>query len=350
VTPNLHALERGFVESQAFSYPATASTTGHLWADAGGTTDVFERSNGDGNMNDNWHDSTNYPDSGLLVEQAWQAGLKVRTYNEELAQQSGLFPQELQAKQNVFPNYDLSVSDTSREAGWETEFQQFESRDCKGELATVYGATCDLPSLEYVYLGEDHTTVVDEPGMPSVEAQVADNDYATGKLIDAVSHSPDWASTLVVVVEDDPQSTGDEASAYHGFIALASPWVKRGYISTTPYNLAGVVGAIDDILGLPPLTDFAATSQPLDDLFTNTPNNAPFTVDGSAEQLYPFTPLPGNAPLSDPAHGIYSFRIPDDTLPGLTNAATWAQVHHLPIPTAATYAKQHPARRTTATR
>lgn len=346
VTPNLHALERGFVESQAFTYPATASVTGHLWEDAGGTSDVFERSNGDGNIDDSWHDSTNYPDSGLLVEQVLHAGqtthpgLTVRTYNEELAQQSGLMPADVQAKQNVFPNYDLHFPDTGREAGWETEFNQFESGQCTGDLATTYGADCQLPSLEYVYLGEDHTTVADEPGYPSVEAQVADNDYATGKLIDTVSHSKDWASTLVIVVEDDPQSTGDDVSAYRGFMAMASPWVKRGFISTTPYNLAGVVGAIDDILGLPPITDFAATSNPLADLFIPDgaqPDMTPYTVDSSGEQLYPFTPVPGNAPVSDPAHGIYSFTAPDQIDPALASAVTWAQVHHKRLPTVHTF-------------
>jgi YVTN family beta-propeller protein len=338
VTPNLHALERGFVESQNFTYPATASKTGHMWEDAGGTSDVFERADGDGNLNDSWHDPTNYPSSGLLVEQAWRAGLAVRTYNEELAQQSGLLPVRFQAGTDVFPNYDLAVPDVQREAGWETEFKQFETHQCTGVLASAYGSRCELPALEYVYLGEDHTTVVDEPGFPTVEAQVADNDLATGKVIDAVSHSPDWASTLVIAVEDDPQSTGDDESAYRGFIALASPWVKRGYISTVPYNLAGVVGAIDRILHLPPLTDFAATSRPLDDLFItgsrlSSADLTPYAADSSGIALYPFTPLPGVAPSADPAHGIYSFTEPDATDPVETNAATWAQVHQLPIPT-----------------
>src|SRR5207302_2402847 len=106
--------------------------------------------------------------------------------------------------------------------------------------------------------------------------QVADNDFATGKLIETVSHSPDWASTLVIVVEDDPQGTGDHVSAYRGLLALASPWVRHGYISSVPYNLTSAVGAIDRVLGLPPISDYATTSRPLDDLFSTTPLYAPF--------------------------------------------------------------------------
>lgn len=326
VTPNLHALERTFVESQNFTYPARASSAGHLWEDAGGTNDVFEKATANTSLSDDWRTPSNIPPTGLLVEQAMKAGLSVRTYNEELAQQSGLVPLRFQASTSLYPNYDLRVSDVVREKGWEQEFNQFEQGQCTGDLAAAYGANCSLPALEYVYLGEDHTTVVDEPGYPTIEAQVADNDYATARVIDAVSHSKDWASTLVVVVEDDPQGTGDEQSAYHGFIALASPWVRRAHISTVPYNLAGVVGAIDRVLGLPPLTDYVATSKPLDDLFTDKPDLAPFTADPSGVQLYPFTALPGVPPTADAAHGIWSFTQADATDPAITGPATWAQV------------------------
>lgn len=327
VTPNLHALERTFSEAQQFFYPGWASDVGHMWEDAGGVSDVMERSVVQEGLSSSWGDPTNYPSTGLLVEQAWRAGLSVRTYNEELAQQSGLLPQQYQADPSVFPDYDLHYPDAKREAGWETEFAQFESHHCSGALAATYGSDCSLPSLEYVYLGEDHTTVVDEPGYPTIQAQVADNDYATGKLIDTVSHSPDWQSTLVVVVEDDPQGTGDHLSAYHGFIALASPYVKRGYVSTVHYELPSIVGAIDDILGLVPLTDFAAESRPLDDMFTGSADTTPFTVDPSGVALYPFTPLPGTSPAADLPHGVVSFTTPDATIPALTNDSTWLQIH-----------------------
>jgi hypothetical protein len=175
-------------------------------------------------------------------------------------------------------------------------------------------------------LGEDHTTVVDQPGYPPVEAQVADNDYATGKLIDAVSHSPDWGSTLIVVVDDDPQGTGDHVSAYRGFIAVASPWVRRGLITTTHYDLTSAIAAIDRVLGLPPLTDYAATTRPLDEFFTDHPDMTPFSIDGSGVAAYPFVSLPGAAPKSDPKHGIYSFTEPDATDPRIAGPATWRQM------------------------
>jgi DNA-binding beta-propeller fold protein YncE len=332
VTPNLHALERGFVEAQSFYYQGFASTVGHMWEDAGAVSDYYEHTQAAAtgahttHISDSWSDRENYPLTGTVSEQAWRAGLSVRTYNQETVQQAKLLPEELQADQSVFPDYDLHVPDTKREAGWEREFRQFESHACAGELAKAYGKRCSLPDFEYVYFGEDHTTVVDEPGYPTIEAQVADNDYATGKLIDAVSHSPDWRSTLVIVLDDDPQGTGDHISAYRGFVAVASPWVKRGLITQTHYDLTSALGAIDRILGLPPITDYAATTRPLDEFFTDRATMTPFTADGSGVAANPFVPLPGPRARSDPKHGIYSFTEPDATDPRIAAAATWRQL------------------------
>ncbi len=270
VTPNIHELQTQFAESDNFTYDGFASVVGHMWEDTGMVSDVFERAVGSNtgahfsHGNDSWHDPTNYPTTGLLTEQAHRAGLSVRTYNEELAQQSGLVPANLQAPASVYPDYNLAVPDNRRETGWEQEFRQFAAHRCTADLASTYGADCSLPAFEYVYLGEDHTTVVDQPGYPTIQAQVADNDLATAKVIEAVSHSQYWSSTLVIVVEDDPQGTGDSSSAYHGFIGIASPYVKRGTISHSHYDLTSVVGAIDRVLGLPPITDFALTNRPLE--------------------------------------------------------------------------------------
>jgi hypothetical protein len=331
VTPNLHALERTFSEAQQFFYPGHASDVGHMWEDAGGVADIMERQVVQEGLDSSWSNPTNYPSTGLLVEQAWRAGLSVRTYNEELAQQSRLLPAQYQADPSVFPDYDLKYPDAKREQGWESEFRQFETHQCAGALAATYGTNCELPALEYVYLGEDHTTVVNQPGYPTIQAQVADNDYATGKLIDAVSHSSYWNSTVVIVVEDDPQGTGDHLSAYHGFVALASPYVKRGHISTVHYELPSIVGAIDRLLGLVPITDYAAESRPLDDMFTSVANTTPYTVDGSGVALYPFTPLPGVPPSSDLPHGVASFARPDATNPKLANDATWMQIRGMTL-------------------
>ena len=332
ITPNLHRLERQFIESQNFMYQGFASAVGHMWEDAGTTTDSYERAVAFGmvadipHISEAWRDRANIPPAGTLADQALRAGRTIRTYAMDTAEFARLIPPSVQASPTLYPRYDIHIADAKREAGWESEFHQFAMHQCAGALATTYGAHCNLPDFEYVYFGNDHTTTVNQPGYAPIEAQVADNDYATGKVIDTVSHSPYWASTLVIVVEDDPQGTGDHISPYRGLLAMASPWVKRGFISHAPYNLASVVAAIDRILGLPPLSDFAATSRPLDDLFASSPRMAPFSVDGSGVAAHPFVPLPGPSPKADVRHGVYSFSSPDATNPAVAGLATWRQM------------------------
>jgi hypothetical protein len=174
----------------------------------------------------------------------------------------------------------------------------------------------------------DHTSVTNQRGYPTLQAQVANNDYATGLLIEAVSHSPDWMSTLVVVLEDDPQSAGDTVSPWRGILAIASPWIKRGQISHVHYSQTSVIAAIDALLGLPPLTDYVATSRPLDDLFISDghPDMTPFVADSTAVERFPFVPVPGTSPTSDLAHGVFSFDHPDDIDDELAARSTEAQI------------------------
>lgn len=300
VTPNIHLLASEYTNATRFYLPAFQSSIGHMWEDAGGPNDVFLRAVSDPALDSHWSDPSNYPSTGLLTEQAWRAGLTVRAYDEELAQRFGLLPYAFQASPSVYANYDLSIPDTTREAGWESEFAQFNAQHCSGALGATYGTNCRLPALEYVYLGGDHTTVVDEPGSPTIQAQVANNDYATAKLIETVSNSRYWRSTLVVVTEDDPQGSGDHISAYRGLVALAGPYVRRGALSTVHYQWTSIVAAIDAILGLPPLSDAAASARPLDTLFTNHPDFSRFTASKVGVTLNPWTPLP-NAPVRIPA-------------------------------------------------
>lgn len=299
VTPNLHLLASTYVDARRFYQPAFQSSIGHMWEDAGGVNDVFLRSVSDPALDSHWSDPTNYPATGLLTEQAWRAGLSVRAYDEELAQRFGLLPYAYQASPAVYPNYNLSIPDTTREAGWASEFRQFAAGDCTGALAATYGSRCTLPALEYVYLGGDHTTVVDQPGSPTIEAQVANDDYATAELIQTVSHSRFWRSTLIVITEDDPQGTGDRLSAYRGIVALAGPYVRRGAVSVARYQWTSVVAGIDRILGLPPLTDAVAQAPPLETLFTNHPSFRPFIASTLGVTAYPWVPLP-NAPVRIP--------------------------------------------------
>ena len=142
-------------------------------------------------------------------------------------------------------------------------------------LAARARATCDLPQFVYAWMGNDHTFGM-AAGKPNPALMMAVNDEATGMALDGITHSPEWASTLVVVIEDDP-STGQDHVDMHRSIALfASPWVKRGYVSHVHIDVASLHKLFCHIFGKPyPNTEVASAALPMD-LFSSTPDYTPF--------------------------------------------------------------------------
>ena len=144
---------------------------------------------------------------------------------------------------------------------------------------------CDFGQVAYLTLPNDHCAGVD-PQTPSPETMIAVNDEATGMLVDGLSHAPSWASTLVFVIEDDPQQGGDHVDKHRSPILVMSPWVKRGYVSHTHMDVASIVKIVANVLGVPyPNEIVAKAGLPLD-LFTSTPDYAPYTY---AQRATPLT-------------------------------------------------------------
>ncbi|MGH7295364.1 MAG: hypothetical protein ACRELB_10545, partial [Polyangiaceae bacterium] len=142
-------------------------------------------------------------------------------------------------------------------------------------LAARSRVTCDMPSFVYAWLGNDHTFGL-SAGKPNPALMMAVNDEGTGMLLDGISHSPIWKSSLVIVIEDDP-STGQDHVDMHRSIALfASPWVKRGYVSHGHYDVASLHKLIATIFGKAYRNaGIANAGLPLD-LFTSTPDYTPY--------------------------------------------------------------------------
>ena len=134
-----------------------------------------------------------------------------------------------------------------------------------------------LPTVELVRLPNDHTAGT-KVGWPTPRAYVADNDYALGRLVDAVSHSAFWSSTAIFVTEDDAQNGPDHVDA-HRTVALAiSPYTQTGTVDSTFYSTASMLRTIELIAGIGPLTQFDAFAAPLSPAFTNRPNPAAYSV------------------------------------------------------------------------
>lgn len=130
----------------------------------------------------------------------------------------------------------------------------------------------DLPRFLMVRFMRDHTEGT-SPGLQSPRGMVADNDYAVGQLVEAVSHSPYWKDTAIFVVEDDAQDGQDHVDAHRSTCYVISPYVRRGTVDHHFYNTDSVLHTMEALLGLPPMCRYDATA-PLLAVFGPAPENA----------------------------------------------------------------------------
>lgn len=158
----------------------------------------------------------------------------------------------------------------------------------------------------YVLLPNDHTNGT-VPGTPTPESMVADNDYAMGLLIDAISHSPYWPFTAIFVVEDDPQGSEDHVDAHRSILHVISPWARRGYVSHAQTSWLSVFATLERILGVPPVGRPDAAAAPLYDFFTTTPDFTPYDA---RERLHP-RELNGETTVGADRSREMDFRSPD---------------------------------------
>src|SRR5204862_304804 len=77
-----------------------------------------------------------------------------------------------------------------------------------------------MPNFIYMSLPVNHTLGTNL-GSPTPASMVADNDYAIGLIVDALSKSPFWESTVVMQAEDDTQLAGDHISPLRTYLEVS---------------------------------------------------------------------------------------------------------------------------------
>ena len=134
---------------------------------------------------------------------------------------------------------------------------------------------CDLASFTYAVQSNDHT-YGGQAGQAAPEVMIAVNDEASGILLEALSHSPSWKDTLLIITEDDPQDGGDHIDLHRSLLLMASPWVKRGYVSHGHYDMASVYKLVAHLFGIPYHNDDIRNAMLPFDAFTSTPDYTPW--------------------------------------------------------------------------
>ncbi len=195
-----------------------------------------------------------------------------------------------------YKGFDPAYPDFYREAEWEREFDG-------------YVKAKNLPAFEIVQLQEDHTGNFDTAisGVNTPEAQQADNDYATGRLIDRVAHSPYKNDTLIFIIEDDSQDGPDHVDAHRTTAYVVGPYVKHGEVVSAYYTTVSMVRTIEDVLGLDHLNLNTATSRPMTDVFDLDQNEWMFDATPSAALLKTTLPLSAASRNAATANGSVTF-------------------------------------------
>lgn len=285
VTPNQHKIAGEYLLMDNYYASGKCSAEGHSWTDAAIVTDYIEK-NVRAWFRSYPHvlsDAMVYNRKGFLWSNALSHGKTVRIYGEACTLQwdgdqswDTIYSNYKKGKpakfENIttissvkpvlcptYPGFDGPwVPDQMRADAFIQELKQYESMP--GD---------QLPQLIIMALPEDHTAGMRE-GVPTPRSMVADNDLALGRIIEALTNSRFWDSTVVFVTEDDSQTGWDHVSAYRTTGFVISPYSRLGKTVHTNYNQTCMVRTIEQILGLPPMNIMDATALPMFGCFNPT--------------------------------------------------------------------------------
>ena len=172
-----------------------------------------------------------------------------------------------------YPTWNLAFSDLDRAAIWRRDFEAAvrENR---------------VPAFSYLWLPNDHTAGV-SPDFLNPYQLVAQNDAALGQIVQAISSSPIWNESLIIVMEDDAQNGPDHVDATREVALLIGPSVKRGVVVSDRFDQLSALRTVELILGIDPMNLGDAVAAPMFSAFTTTPDAKPFTPVAPSTHLVP---------------------------------------------------------------
>jgi hypothetical protein len=174
-----------------------------------------------------------------------------------------------------YPDFEIKYPDQLRVDEFLNEFTQFIKAHQRSDGN-------ELPQFVILRLGNDHTLGT-QPGLPTPEASVADNDLAVGRVVEAISHSPYWDDTAIFILEDDAQDGGDHVDAHRSTALEISKYSPSSQdhpvVDHNFYTTVNMVHTMEVLLGLPPMNQNDAQAASMAPLFSGPGNQPPFTAD-----------------------------------------------------------------------
>lgn len=342
VTPNQHQLASVFSLMDNYYASGKSSAEGHQWTDAASVSDYVQK-----NVRA-WfrsyphrqEDALVYNRNGFIWNNALDHGKSVKVYGEacttrynEKLSWTDLYNiflhKDSAAWHNTttigrlkpiisadFPDCDnINFPDQLRADVFIRDWKQYE--DLAGD---------QLPHLMVLSLPNDHTAGTSER-FPTPRAMVADNDLAVGRIIETITHSRFWDSTVVFITEDDSQSGWDHISPYRTTGFVISPYSVFNKTISTNYNQVSLVRTIEQILGIPPMNIMDATALPMFDLFSENKTSVRYTclpnIIPLNEMNRPVAELTGKAKQYAKLSSTQAFKEIDNGNDDLMNRILW---------------------------
>jgi len=305
VTPNLHALAATFGLAGNIFADSEESNAGHQFVSAGIASDYSERtlsvSYARNPLTDKNEDPEDYPRAGYIFNSLAIRGKTYRDYGD-LLRVSGYDegedkdpkaddpnfagPQDLFAptkglgglyrydapalaalKDHVdlnYPGWNLRIRDTRRAGEFLRDFDPLVKADRVPDFTHVW-----LPADHGYYWGSDKN-------VPAIPEEVADGDRALGEIVEYLTHTPQWSSTVIFIMPDDAQATRDHVNEHRTYAIVVSPYAKRHYLGMRHLSTVSVLKTEEEILGLPPLSLGDLLASDMADFFTPNVDATPY--------------------------------------------------------------------------
>lgn len=283
-TPNTHALAKQFALLDNYYCNGVNSSDGHQWAIQGITTPYHEKDFSNGHCAyDFGTDPLSYAGCGFIWNHLLRKGISFRNFGEtDLAEitrgKTWTDVYNAWKNKNDSAQYKCSYAMKSLEKysdlrypGWNMNITDQVRADAFINALKEYETAGSLPEFLIIYLPNDHTSGYSEE-TPTPRAYVTDNDWATGRVVEALSKSSFWKDMAIFINEDDPQSGTDHVDGHRSFCLIASPFVKHDATISNFYNQSSVLHTICQIFGVQPMNQLVAAAPLMTACFQETPD------------------------------------------------------------------------------
>ena len=299
VMVNHNALARQFTVSDNFYMEPEASGVGHRWLVGVQPNNLMQMTYSVG-----WSFKKNstapgrrysmgsngslmpedYPEAGSMWEHLGRNGIRFRNYGEGfefpgVVEDEDEHPTGAREVVNVpmpkflydntcreFPIFNMNIPDQYR-AHW--FMKEAEELFLSGKRP--------FPQFINIAICNDHGAgVKPDQGYPYLASWMADNDLALGRIVEFLTHTPQWKNMAIFVTQDDAGGEPDHVDGQRSVLLVISPWAKRGNVSHRHTTIVSLHRTLYQIFGLPPLNMFDALANDFSDCFTTQPDYRPY--------------------------------------------------------------------------